>query len=472
MEKSGAVRRARFLLLVAAAFWVCILYFRLSVIITGVAIAPTERAASFAPAYERDRCRGRYVYMHDLPPRFNADMLGGCSQTNGRWPDMCEQVSNAGLGKPLQEPEDEGNGDDGALTGSRGWYATHQFALDAIFHGRMRRYECLTNDSSAAAAVFVPFYAGFDFARHHWGYDNATRDAASHDLASWLVGRPEWRRAGGRDHFLVAGRTAWDFRRDTCLSPNWGTNLLLLAAARNITVLVVESSAPGLGNDMAVPYPTYFHPRTDADVLDWQRRIKNSDRPWFMSFVGAPRPGDPRSIRPQVIAQCGASSTCRQLGCANGASQCHAPGDIMRLFQSSTFCLQPPGDSYTRRSAFDAMVAGCVPVFFHPASAYLQYTWHLPEDHTRYSVFIPEDGVRAGNVGIEETLRRIPPAAVRRMREELVRLVPRLVYADPRYRLETVKDAFDVAVEGVIEKVVESRTGSAAESWLEKIWSM
>jgi hypothetical protein len=111
-------------------------------------------------------------------------------------------------------------------------------------------------------------------------------------------------------------------------------------------------------------------------------------------------------------------------------------------------------------------------VFFHPASAYLQYTWHLPEDHTRYSVFIPEDGVRAGNVGIEETLRRIPPAAVRRMREELVRLVPRLVYADPRYRLETVKDAFDVAVEGVIEKVVESRTGSAAESWLEKIWSM
>jgi hypothetical protein len=58
------------------------------------------------------------------------------------------------------------------------------------------------------------------------------------------------------------------------------------------------------------------------------------------------------------------------------------------------------------------------------------------------------------------------------MREELVRVVPRLVYADPRYRLETVKDEFDVAVEGVIEKVVESRTGSAAESWLEKIWSM
>ncbi|KAI5004992.1 hypothetical protein ZWY2020_032235 [Hordeum vulgare] len=227
----------------------------------------------------------------------------------------------------------------------------------------MLRYGCLTNDSSEAAAVFVPFYAGFDFARHHWGYDNATRDAASLDLESWL--------------------------------PDLGRNLLLLPAAKNMTVLVVESSAPGLGNDMAVPYPTYFHPRTDDDVLRWQKKIKSAERPWLMSFVGAPRPGDPRSIRSQIIAQCGASSACRQLGCAFGASQCHSQGHHAAV-PGSTFCLQPPGDSYTRRSAFDAMVAGCVPVFFHPASAYLQYRWHLPGDHARYSVFIPEDGVRAG----------------------------------------------------------------------------
>lgn len=34
------------------------------------------------------------------------------------------------------------------------------------------------NDSSAAATVFVPFYAVFDFVQHHWGYDNATWDGA------------------------------------------------------------------------------------------------------------------------------------------------------------------------------------------------------------------------------------------------------------------------------------------------------
>uniref|UniRef100_A0A453E345 Uncharacterized protein n=1 Tax=Aegilops tauschii subsp. strangulata TaxID=200361 RepID=A0A453E345_AEGTS len=77
--------------------------------ISGVAIAPMERMVSFAAHYEsrgedgnKDSCRGRRVYIHELPPRFNADMLGGCASTDGRWPNMCEQVSNAGLGQPLR----------------------------------------------------------------------------------------------------------------------------------------------------------------------------------------------------------------------------------------------------------------------------------------------------------------------------------------------------------------------------------
>jgi len=56
---------------------------------------------------------------------------------------------------------------------------THELALDAIFHNRMKQYACLTNRSAAAAAVFVPFYAGLDFLRYRWGYDKATRDALS-----------------------------------------------------------------------------------------------------------------------------------------------------------------------------------------------------------------------------------------------------------------------------------------------------
>ncbi|KAL6643136.1 hypothetical protein ACP70R_021317 [Stipagrostis hirtigluma subsp. patula] len=465
MEKPGAaVSRPCLLLVFAAATWVVLaLHLRFHVL-TAAPVVIAGRAASSSSVPDDDgrrrggdRCRGRYVYMHDLPPRFNDGILRDCDTAPYRWPHMCDEVSNAGLGLPLAAGGGGGGGGGGELTGENGWYATQQFALDAIFHARMRRYECLTNDSAAAAAVFVPFYAGYEFAMHTWGYDVAKRDAASLDLLRWLVRRPEWRRAGGRDHFLVAGRTAWDFRRDTDPDATWGTRLLFFPAGANMTVLTVETASYGERNDVAVPYPTYFHPRTDADVLNWQRRIRHANRSWFMSFVGAPRPDDRMSIRSQIIDQCRASPSCGHLGCATGSMQCHSPAGIMELFQSSTFCIQPAGDSKTRRSTFDAMVAGCIPVFFEPRSAYLQYLWHLPRDHASYSVLIPGDGVRSGNVSIEAELRKVPPATVDKMREEVIKLVPRIVYADPRYKLETLKDAFDVTVDGVLERVAKIR---------------
>jgi hypothetical protein len=85
----------------------------------------------------------------------------------------------------------------------------------------------------------------------------------------------------------------------------------------------------------------------------------------------------------------------------------------MRVFESSSFCLQPRGDTLTRRSTFDAILAGCIPVFFHPGSAYTQYTAHLPKDPNSYSVLIMHTDVTGRNVSIEDTLSNISPAARR-----------------------------------------------------------
>ncbi|KAL6978743.1 Xyloglucan galactosyltransferase mur3 [Sarracenia purpurea var. burkii] len=394
-----------------------------------------------------DPCGGRYIYVHDLPPRFNEDMLKECRSLS-LWTNMCKFTTNAGLGPPLENVE--------GVFSDTGWYATNQFAVDVIFSNRMKQYECLTQDSSLAAAIFVPFYAGFDIARYLWGYNVSVRDAASLDLVDWLGKRPEWSIMGGKDHFLVAGRITWDFRRLSDEDSNWGNKLLFLPAAKNMSMLVVESS-PWNANDFGIPYPTYFHPAKDSDVFIWQDRMRNLERKWLFSFAGAPRPDNPKSIRGPIIDQCKKSNLCKLLECDFGESKCHSPSSIMKMFQGSLFCLQPQGDSYTRRSAFDSILAGCIPVFFHPGSAYTQYTWHLPKNYSKYSVFIPEDNIRKRNVSIEQKLSQISPEQVKIMREEVIGLIPRLIYADPRSKLETHKDAFDLAVQAVIEKVTKLR---------------
>ncbi|BAT85576.1 Xyloglucan galactosyltransferase [Vigna angularis] len=477
MEKPSARNpnsRICFLATLSAFFWFLLLYFHFAVLgnqspkLTPITVtfqqprkslgsqtlieAPPPPSFPFARALQTalnksDRCGGRYIYVHDLPSRFNEDMLKKC-RTLSLWTNMCKFTTNAGLGPPLENVK--------GVFSDTGWYATNQFVVDVIFSNRMKQYDCLTQDPSLAAAFFVPFYAGFDIARYLWGYNISVRDSASLDLVDWLVRRPEWKIMNGRDHFLVAGRITWDFRRLSEDESDWGNKLLFLPAARNMSMLVVESS-PWNANDFGIPYPTYFHPAKDDDVFIWQERMRRLERKWLFSFAGAPRPDNPKSIRGQIIDQCKRSKVGKLLECDFGESKCHSPSSIMQMFQGSLFCLQPQGDSYTRRSAFDSMLAGCIPVFFHPGSAYTQYTWHLPKNYTKYSVFIPEDDIRKRNVSIEERLTQIPEEEVRIMREEVISLIPRLVYADPRSKLETLKDAFDVSVQAVIDKVTNLR---------------
>ncbi|KAF9596755.1 hypothetical protein IFM89_013302 [Coptis chinensis] len=388
-----------------------------------------------------DPCLGRYVYVHKLPSQFNSDILKDCRRLFP-WTNMCHSLSNGGLGPQIENSE---------VFPRKGWFATDHFALDVIFHNRMKQYKCLTTNSSLASAIYVPFYAGFDIGRYLWGFNRSIRDSTSHDVMKWLTSRPEWKALGGGDHFLLAGRVTWDFRRVTDKDSDWGNNLMVVPPAKNMSMLVIESS-PWHSNDFAIPYPTYFHPSTDSEVFQWQKKMRRVKKRYLFSFAGAPRPNQPGSIRSQLINQCQASKKCKLLECDKGGDICHSPSGIMKLFQNSVFCLQPPGDSYTRRSAFDSILAGCIPVFFHPGSAYTQYIWHLPRNYTKYSVFIPENDIRNGKVNIEWTLNRIPKEDVKAMRKEVVNLIPKLIYADPRSRLETLEDAFDIAVKGVIQR--------------------
>ncbi|XP_007016393.2 PREDICTED: probable xyloglucan galactosyltransferase GT14 [Theobroma cacao] len=411
--------------------------------IENVAVEIPRRQNVVRAKSDSSSCSGRYIYIHDLPRKFNEDLLDNCRSLSF-WTDMCECASNLGLGATLPSNE--------KLYSRTGWFATNQFLLEVIFHNRMKQYKCLTKDPSVASAIYVPYYAGLDVGRYLWDPDGFMRDYDAVNLVKWLAARPEWKKMWGRDHFLVAGRINWDFRRDPKNESDWGNELLNFPESKNMTMLVIESS-PWNNNDFAIPYPTYFHPSRDEDVFQWQNRMRRQKRRFLFSFAGARRPNLHESIRNEIIDQCLASRRkCRFLEC-DKSQKCHKPVYLMKLFQSSVFCLQPPGDSYTRRSIFDSILAGCIPVFFHPGSAYVQYIWHFPKDYTKYSVLIPANDVKSGNANIERILQRIPREKRVAMREEVIRLIPKVIYADPSSRLGTIEDAFDLTIKGVLDRV-------------------
>lgn len=96
---------------------------------------------------------------------------------------------------------------------------------------------------------------------------------------------------------------------------------------------------------------------------------------------GAPRPCAPGSLSSSPCRHPAPTSVAR-----HGSTTCQGGSWFMELLESAEFCIQQRGDSYTRKSTFDLILVGCIPVFLHPASTYTQYTWHLPRCGARGGV--------------------------------------------------------------------------------------
>lgn len=408
-----------------------------------------EKVKTISESSAISRCEGGMsVYLYDMPAEFNKGLLKDCSHLN-TYTDMCPHVANSGLGQPLPYMV--------ASAVATTWFATHQFIAEMIFHARMENHPCRTFDPINAKLFYVPFYGGLDASGKFHSANLTERDELAVRLADYLRSKPWWERHHGKDHFLVLGRTAWDFLRR---NNEFGNSLLSLPDVQNMSVLTVERNPWDLvHNQHGIPYPSYFHPYTSHQMMTWQNRMRQSSRPHLFSFIGGPRKGvEKAAVRDELIKQCSESGRCNLLICGKGPSKCHDPIEVLKVMSRSQFCLQAPGDSFTRRSTFDSVLAGCIPVFFSPHTVYTQYEWFFPAgDGSAYSVYIDENVLKMGNgtervVSIEEELLKIEREKVDRMRRTVINLMPRLTYAHPNATYSGFQDAVDVALEALWAK--------------------
>jgi len=434
----------------------------LPVAIDDASFLPATPSAAAAPS----SCEGRYVYMLDVPSRF--DVLSGCVEGSPAFQDehgVCSLMVNAGMGPVL--PPAAGNGSDGdtGLVPNTGWYNTNQYALEVIAHNRMRRYECLTDDPAAATAVYVPYYPALELQEHLCDLNFTVRDGPSSEFLRWLSSRPQWAAFGGRDHFMVAAKTTWMFRKDAAVF--CGNAFLERPESGNMTVLTYETNI-WEPRDFAVPYPSYFHPTSADEVATWQARAGATERPWLFASPGGRRANGTLPIRDRIVDACASSTRCQLVDCSQGGnnSTCRSPRRVVSAFAASRFCLQPRGDSYMRRSSVDAIMAGCIPVFFDVASTFKeQYRWHHPDpdgtDDRPYSVLIDPDQLLQGKVDVEEVLARYTDEEVAAMRGEVIKMIPRFLYKDPTVRFEgdMMRDAFDISFDKVMGRMRKIKNG-------------
>ncbi|WCJ25984.1 Exostosin family protein [Euphorbia peplus] len=417
------------------------------------------------PSFSQDQdtqidCTNRLIHIRRLPSRFNLDLLSNCSNYP-LFDNFCPYLTNHGLGPKTHNR-------------SQSWYRSDPLMLEVVFHRRMLEYPCLTPDPNLADAVYLPYYASIDAIRYLYGPD--VNNSVEHGVGLYEFLRRSdpgiWKRKDGFDHFLVMARPAWDFSQAVDVDPPiWGTSFLELPEFYNVTALIVEGRL-WPWQELSVPYLTSFHPPTLTLLESWVKRVRNSKRTTFMLFAGGGGVGATPNIRRSIRTECenvtddvfvgnggyrylSYNKVCDLVDCSNGICE-HDPIRYMRPIVQATFCLQPPGDTPTRRSTFDAIIGGCIPVFFEEQTAKSQYRWHLPEErYGEFAVFIPKEEVVFKGLRILDVLMGIPRAQVRKMKEKVIEMIPRIVYRKhgSSSSLRAQKDAFDIAIEGALEKI-------------------
>eukprot|EP00250_Pteridium_aquilinum_P018763 c24204_g1_i1 orf=834-2471(-) len=423
-----------------------------------------------------EMCKGRHVYMYDVPAQFNEDLAQECTVA-GRGPCAeswgclyCGGLENEGIGVQVPSDNNRGGGENMTMIRQNGynynysirlrpeeaWYRTHQFSLEVVFHAKMKKYPCLTTDMAMADAFYVPYYAGQDAAVSMKCNSMQLRDRRVNRLLGWLTGQETWQETRGQRHFMVLGRQPLDMNR-TITANMWGLPITTQPELANVTFLWWEKAFSHSIHEIGIPYPTSFHPSSDAHLKIWQDTVKGAKREWLVSYLGSARRKFRHEsmlrFRQELKRQCDEEKgKCRFMDCTLQYTQtqipCENEPEIVTLeFSNAIFCLQPEGDTPTRKSIFDSMLAGCIPVVFSNFTAHFQYDAFLPSDPSLYSVFLHKENISLGHSNFVHELAQIPLEKVHLMQDTIrEHILPHIIFSLPSSSI-TFHDAFDLSLQ-------------------------
>eukprot|EP00605_Chrysophyceae_sp_TOSAG23-4_P001011 GSChrysophyteH1.ASY1.ANO1.1112.1 assembled CDS len=357
------------------------------------------------------------------------------------------------------------NGAGKLLNEELGLFQTWQFSLYRNIMQRLRTSKHRTRDPKEATSFIVPFDMGVHSyidhntglprlaSPHGWMAQHLLRTAAKDDVF--------WHNRG-HDHFVFLSITAYQM-------VGIGTKTFFMQICQNCTTITIETSPTKTAIKgrsrkywYAVPYPSSFHWYEGIKKLPWE---VDGERNLLALFIGSLKTSQPNSnvLRRLLNAQC-KEPECKWVKTAHSCKGVINQQDNMLLLRKSVFCPAPTGDSITRKSIFDSLVAGCIPVLFSRATL-SQYMWHVPTDELdKVSVYIPLKEITEDGKDFISVLKAIPQVEISKLQENIRNIAPRLQYSVVPPRAgngsegQTWDPPFVDAQEVIIRRILDRKT--------------
>lgn len=378
------------------------------------------------------------IFIYELPRRFNYDILECVKK------DECFDLDFCGMGQELFR------------TGNVSVRNTNQFALEVILHHQLLFSPYRVLDPTKADIFYIPAYTGLScFCRRQTGVTN-TR-ALTEELFHWLDLQEPYK--AGKLHMSALAKIEREQASERC-------PLLTFPQARNIVYATIEEEADRshkhylnlTGHSVVVvPYPSYGHIVSGSSQLDNSEPLLSiplEDKKVFILLAAGARRSNP--FRVKLMNQFDPKSRTKSSYDNFFSRSANEDTDMVFLYtqecqddhqwttipwmQHSVFCLQPPGDSPTRKSFYDAIIAGCIPVLFKDHRQ-VNYPFQERLDYQKFTVTLSYSDIDRKGRLVRDLLERIPKTEIQSKLMEIQKVAANLQYSLPTESSSQLKGA-------------------------------
>eukprot|EP00440_Ansanella_granifera_P045724 gb/GFBE01049531.1/.p1 GENE.gb/GFBE01049531.1/~~gb/GFBE01049531.1/.p1 ORF type:complete len:696 (+),score=118.26 gb/GFBE01049531.1/:1-2088(+) len=314
------------------------------------------------------------VYVYELPDKF---------RNYGRTPD-CKSVDCVFGGPPE------------SVLGVDIW-SSNQFHMPLLLHWRFENSPRRTLDIDEADVFVVPAY--------NFKLEKETPCATPEEVKKALIElnprlkNRQWAKAKASRHLLMDAR-GWE----TC-NYMWEFSWPFRLFHRiNIELNGMLADGPEGWTDnkpwfwYQFPYPSVYHGPVESAPAKMRPR---GPARYLWCFSGTGR-GQAGYLRQMIMLECNKCNRCAKetsIAEVNGRIGEEVGRDskglsdyarLAKLKMQSTFCIEPPGDTITRKSLIDSMNLGCIPVIFEHQELDMFEPFFTAEEFAAAVVYIPE----------------------------------------------------------------------------------